>query len=217
MSRTQLYIWGPQLKHRKRSRSQMFASASASDGGGPSGDNVANLLPVRVFDAVGTGDLASVVEWLDAGGNLDAELADAPHRPHFLGFTMLMHACNTGHKNIVDVLLKRRASINKRLPRNGHNALTFAGMGGDPLIITKLLDSGALVDEPSLNGDTVLHHTSAQGSVSAVVTLLERGAGHLEWEVDGLRVALGELEQQRRGAAAVRFAEHRHELANPPQ
>ena len=34
-----------------------------------------------------------------------------------------------------------------------------------------------------------------------VQPLLERGARHLEREVDGLRVALGELEQQRRGAA----------------
>jgi len=97
--------------------------------------------------------------------------------------TALMEACNAGHYEIVDLLLKHQAQVHLQ-STSGNTALHYAASGGYADIVRLLLDHDAKVEETNENGHTALMEAASTGHVDVVRVLLNHRAGvhrtHLE-------------------------------------
>ncbi|GAB2182375.1 ankyrin repeat domain-containing protein [Denitratisoma sp. agr-D3] len=88
------------------------------------------------------------------------------------GTTLTMIAARTNNHQLLDVLLKNRASLLKR-NRYGDDALMLAAFNGDVEAVEKLVKAGAWVNH---DGWTPLHYAAFQGHATVVAYLLDHGA-----------------------------------------
>jgi serine/threonine-protein phosphatase 6 regulatory ankyrin repeat subunit B len=138
-----------------------------------------NGIPVggctALYVAAAMGHLPACQELVGSGAAIDAA--------NDLGYTPLMAAIDSGHEDVVDLLLENGASVDPDV----HPRMDVAGLGGStPLysatrrenlvLVRKLLSHGADVDRPNANGWTSLKSAAQQGSFAIVETLLEAGA-----------------------------------------
>lgn len=86
--------------------------------------------------------------------------------------TPLMLAAIKGQKDLVELLLKRDAAVNK----TGWTPLHYAATSGQLSIMKMLLDQSAFIDAESPNGSTPLMMAAMYGSSEAVKLLIDEGA-----------------------------------------
>ena len=98
------------------------------------------VLPIELRSALQSCDVAAVVAWLNGGGKVDA-IHDNPAQLD-RGRTMLMMASRNGQEDFVNLLLERRAQIDRQ-DSNGCTALMFAAVQGHPMVVRRLLWYGA--------------------------------------------------------------------------
>ena len=106
-------------------------------------------LPASIVGAAGFGEEATVLVWLDGGGRIDAR---SPGKK----YTLLMIASGQGHWRLVELLLRRGASVDLQA-HAGVTALMFAAAEGHLAIARRLLrDGGARADLLDEAGRTAL-------------------------------------------------------------
>lgn len=120
------------------------------------------------------GCLEHVVQWLDAGGDVNARMFDGCE------WTRPLHvAVEHGHGEVAAFLVRERgADVNAAGPR-GLSALAVAAKEGDAEMVRLLAALGADVNgDPSTNGwvGTALHVAAAGGKTVAAAALIELGA-----------------------------------------
>lgn len=141
-------------------------------------DSSPNMRGAELMKAINKArpDLAYVKELIAGGADINAKDGE--------GFTPLMHAAGNGHKEIVELLLKRGAyAISTN--RVGANAL-YEIVGYSPVekarednfiaIVNLLIDNGIDINNQDKAGMTPLMRAASQGTEWAVKLLLERGA-----------------------------------------
>ena len=120
--------------------------------------------------AAGNGDNAAVTGFLKKySGSID--IFDVRVYVHQ---TALMRAADGGHKDIVELLLKNGADINKK-NESGWTALTVAAENGNTDIVDLLLKNGADINTCD-SGWSLLMGAAWNFHVDTVKLLLERGA-----------------------------------------
>lgn len=117
--------------------------------------------------AAARGDGVSVASQLARG--CDPSLADARTR------TPLMHAVQSGHAGVVDMLVAAGACVNA-CTEDGVTALSRSAARGDLTITRALLGAGAQASFQDGAGNTPLFHAAARGHASTVEALLAAGA-----------------------------------------
>lgn len=110
-----------------------------------------SVLTEHVWEAASSqGDVKAVTNWLRSGGLVDArESGEETHH------TMLMGACINGHKEVVELLLKKGADVNIQGVFN-RTALHWAALNGQIDITKMLLAAGADFDLVDGSGYTAL-------------------------------------------------------------
>jgi hypothetical protein len=137
-----------------------------------------------LVEAVKRDDLNSVGRLLISGADPNArellfskpsrEDHDPGNKPYF-GDTALILASAARKKQMVDLLLKKGADVNRR-GQVEYTALFEAVSRRHPDIVKLLLDRGAKVDLRNGYGDTVLVHAANDGETDMVKLLLDHGA-----------------------------------------
>lgn len=132
---------------------------------------------LHFLDAAANGDLAVVRAYLTGGGDINV----GDHRGMPWGITALMHACQQGHKSIVEELLA--AGANWRLKDygppgegGGNTALHYAANSGNLEIVKLLLAKGAKIDAKSGSGSTLLLSAAFNGNIELIRFALAAGA-----------------------------------------
>lgn len=82
-------------------------------------------------------------------------------------------AARHGHAEVVEVLLRHKASLTKL--SKDYNPLHFASMDGDPTIVKLLLDAGAEVNAVDAEKHNALYFACLRGNYKAVEILAEAG------------------------------------------
>lgn len=120
------------------------------------------------FKACLNGDIKTVENYINNGGNIDAEDES--------GFTGLMLSSGRKHENIVDLLLKNKANPNIIHSYSGLTALILASNVKDnEKILEKLIDNGADINASAF-GLTALTQSLTQTNDSNILLLLKKGA-----------------------------------------
>ena len=103
----------------------------------------------------------------------DASPLSLPRRQ--IKFTPLHHACDKGHRDVAEILIKFGADPNAK---DGHGAtpVHWAAGSGDGALLNLLLAHKGYVHEEDANGATPLHWAATKGRTHLVDILLERGA-----------------------------------------
>lgn len=91
------------------------------------------------------------------------------------GRTALTFAASEGMSEIVELLIKRGASVNAA-PPSGMTALHEAAANGQISALIKLLEAGAEVNAEAIHGVTPLMCAAAWGHVNAIGILIRYGA-----------------------------------------
>jgi nucleoside phosphorylase len=91
------------------------------------------------------------------------------------GRTPLFWAATRGHKDVVEFLISRGASINAK-DRSGLTALHIAVTSDHKDVVDVLLDSGARIEGKATYGDTPLIRAIQANSEETIKVLLEHGA-----------------------------------------
>ena len=91
-------------------------------------DQLATHVPVSIVEAVFGGDVAAVAGWLDSGGDVDAAYG---------GATLLIHASSAGQALVVELLIRRGATLLAK-DKWGRTALACALAEGNEAVV-KLL------------------------------------------------------------------------------
>jgi ankyrin repeat protein len=118
----------------------------------------------ELLKAVHEGDVKTVASFLDRG--LDPNTTDRD------GQTILMMATRLGHRNLVELLIARKANVASRSPQ-GDTALMFASLKGHLGIAELLVKHGAQVRQ---SGWTPLHYAAFEGRAEMIKFLLAKGA-----------------------------------------
>jgi len=113
---------------------------------------------------------AAVREWLQAGGDINAPLAEAP-----VGWTLLMGATVYEQRLLVVELLQRGASTELRQSQ-GSTALALATMKGSRAVVELLLQAAADVNATDNMGLTPFMCAVAKGHKPICELLLRHGA-----------------------------------------
>ncbi|WP_168203312.1 ankyrin repeat domain-containing protein [Oceanispirochaeta crateris] len=113
------------------------------------------------------GDLESLQEFLDDGGNINESEKD--------GITLLMYAAQNGQNEAISFLLNRGATISLRDSR-GYTAFLYAVTSRYESSAELLLSRGAAVNHLLSTGDSALILASGSENLSMVKMLLARGA-----------------------------------------
>ncbi len=93
-----------------------------------------------------------------------------------LGYTPLIKASALGCYEIVELLIQKKAAVEKEEPRHRFNALSKAVERNHPQIVQLLLDAGADVNYADIYGVTPLMIASQKGYLDIAELLLQRGA-----------------------------------------
>lgn len=144
---------------------------------------VAVLLELAVasaVDAARNGDVRSLRDWLDAGGN--------PNQYDVEGWTPLLAAAVRGNEEAVALLLDRGADPDMRHRESGALPIHFAGHSGSIAVASKLLAvrPGHLDAIWEMNGHTLLLQAAFYGYVPLAAFAIERGASTAATTVRGL-------------------------------
>jgi len=118
----------------------------------------------EMLGAVQRGDAKTARGWLDRG--VDPNSVDPK------GFTLLMLAARENHREVVTVLLDRKAKINQR-SAFGDSALMLASYKGNLDIVQLLVARGAEVQHA---GWAPLHYAAFEGRAEVIRFLIEKGA-----------------------------------------
>jgi ankyrin repeat protein len=125
---------------------------------------------LALFYAAGAGDYARVQSLIKAGFDVNGRDED--------GMTPLFAAARNGKATpaIIALLVSAGCDVNAR-DKVGETALLYAiDPGGDTENIKALLDAGADVDIPNVDGETPLMRAADWGSVNVLRMLLEKSA-----------------------------------------
>jgi ankyrin repeat protein len=126
----------------------------------------------NLWDAVGAGDITRVEAVLDSIGardQIDRRSMDWDAQ------TALHRAASVGYDRIVQILLKRGASVNAR-DNGGSTPLHMACMNRHLAVVEMLLEKGSAVNGRDTEGQTPLIIASANGSMPLVDLLMKHGA-----------------------------------------
>ncbi|MGE0873964.1 MAG: ankyrin repeat domain-containing protein [Burkholderiales bacterium] len=118
----------------------------------------------ELLQAVEKDDTRRVEVWLGKG--LEVNSTDSA------GNTILMLATRFGHRDMVRLLLARKADVRRRSPA-GDTALMMASLNGDVRIMEDLVQAGAEINQ---EGWTPLHYAAFEGKADAARYLLAKGA-----------------------------------------
>ncbi|KAI9854661.1 MAG: Ras GTPase ras2 [Trichoglossum hirsutum] len=124
-----------------------------------------------LVNAARTNNLKEVLEFLDAGADVNAQ-------PSISG-SALHAAAALGYLTLVSTLIKRGAGINATAP-SGVSPLQDAAAGGHLDVVKLLLQKGARRDHKNGIRGTALHAAASQGRASVVKCLLKQGASATE-------------------------------------
>ena len=120
---------------------------------------------VKFMRAVNEGDAKIVAELLYQG--MDPDTADAE------GNTALMIASRLGHKDLVVVLIGRKAQVGRR-SAHGDTAVNFAALNGHLEIVRLLVENGAEVNPAE--GWSPLHYAAFENRSDIIKYLIIKGA-----------------------------------------
>jgi hypothetical protein len=118
----------------------------------------------EMLGAVQRGNAKAVQAWLNKGVD--------PDSVNPKGFTLLMLAARENHREVVTVLLERKAKINQRTAY-GDSALMLASFKGNLDMVQLLVARGAEVQHP---GWAPLHYAAFEGRTEVIRFLLGKGA-----------------------------------------
>ena len=127
-------------------------------------------LPDNVYDAALEGNEAAVEAWLDRGGHVDARLVEEPYG------MLLLFAASSGRLPMVELLVRRGASINLQ-NSIGWSALMGAAFEGSVAVVRHLLQSGANPHLGNENGNTALSIARQRRHAKVISLLCGAGAG----------------------------------------
>lgn len=127
-------------------------------------------------------DLRDIVAYLlDHGVSPDGvDLKESP----------LCEAAAMGNKKMVEMLLAKKASVDKKdmvgMPVLARAAEAFKGRASDAAaIIEALLDAGADIEEPNVDGDSPLRYCARNGLADPIAVMLASGADPWVCDADG--------------------------------
>ena len=129
------------------------------------------VLTKKVVAAAEAGKVGVVQTWLTGAGRVNAT---CQHRG-LRDCTLLMIATSYGHKQLVEMLLKRGAEADAQ-NSNGGTALMAAAQYGHEQVAEMLIQHGAEVNLQSSEGWTALASAAASGHLPIVLRLLRAGA-----------------------------------------
>lgn len=131
---------------------------------------------ISFLEACKSGDINKVKRYVDNGMDVNLKYGG-------LGKTVLQSACESGHKNIIELLLDRGANIEGISNNNKYDSAQFPW---SPLAIScqwkheevalLLLKRGADIESKDNNGLTPLFHACRKGLKKVVNALIKRGA-----------------------------------------
>jgi hypothetical protein len=119
----------------------------------------------QLIQAVNDGNVQSVKALLDRG--LEPDSADSN------GNTALMIASRLGHKDLVALLVSRKASVSRR-SSFGDTAINYAALSGHLEIVKLLADHGA--ELAPATGWGPLHYAAFENRAEVVKYLIQKGA-----------------------------------------
>ncbi len=119
-------------------------------------------------ECVSEGDMKACVDFLHVGFSPDSR--------DDRGVPILSLAIRGRHRELVDLLLDKGASVNAVSHDRGNSPLMEAALRGDSETVDKLLEAGADLDFQSKNGQTALMLAVGEGFTDVAKTLLDRGA-----------------------------------------
>ena len=102
-----------------------------------------------------------------------------------------MHACSSGHLELVAQLLEHGAAIDEP-DSNGATPLILACISGHLNIVNRLLEHGVAIDQADSNGATPLIHAYESGHLEIVEQLLDSGASDARMPDNFLPYHLGQ-------------------------
>lgn len=123
----------------------------------------------RAIEALDNNDLVALQRYLQEGGDVDARTRDED------GSTLLMMACNSGHRNAVYALLAGGADPNAFAP-DGRTPLIEAVSKEDITIVRVLLSAGADPNAITTDNETALTYSIVYRQVKLCEVLLAAGA-----------------------------------------
>ena len=190
-------------------------SAASRRGRASKASQAASLaLPKKIQAAAEDGKAGVVQTWLTGDGLLDATCV----RGGASGWTLLLIAAANGHKQLVELLLKRGAKPDAQ-DSIGTTALMAAANNGHVRVVEALLEHGAEVNQRTKNGRTALMAASFFNHPAAVLVLLRAGReGCMARDEDG-KTALQFAQQQGHEECIAAFRtyleeEHEEGVAN---
>lgn len=128
---------------------------------------------LEFIKAAYAGKTTAVEDYLASGKNIDVKRAVEGYG---LEGTALYWAAQQGHKDVVELLLSRKASVGAATNPDSSTPLLAAARQGHTAIVQLLLDHHAGVNAQDAHGSTALILASAQGHVGVVQVLLHYGA-----------------------------------------
>ena len=142
------------------------------EGGGAEGLPCSEPVDDDIVAAVGRGDEATVLAWLDSGGWVDAACTATARG---LSVTLLIVAAGKGHERLVHALLQRGADVNHQAS-HGSTALMVAAGNGSSRLVDALLQHGADINHQDSGGFSPLMVAATTGHEHVVDSLLRQGA-----------------------------------------
>ena len=112
-------------------------------------------------------DVEEIKELIDMGADVKAE--------DDYGYTALMWASQSGHKEVVEFLIQNGADVNQK-DNNGCTALMEASKSGHKEVVELLIQQGVDINQKDNYGATALIRASKRGYEEIVELLIQNGA-----------------------------------------
>ena len=122
------------------------------------------LQHTKFIQAVKNGDVQAVLSSLSSGA--DINIRDRENIP------VLIWAANSGHVDIVKLLLDKGADVNEKEVNTGITALWIASQNGHADVVKLLLDKGADINVKRIDTETTALWMASQNGHTEVVKLL---------------------------------------------
>ena len=124
---------------------------------------------VDIWEAAKEGNIESVKQYLDAGGDVDAKNDD------WDGMTPLHYAVQLDHKEVAELLIAKGADVNVKEYLLGYTPLHLATIYGEKEAIELLIAKGADVNAMNKRGKTPLHVAAEWGDKEKAELLIAAG------------------------------------------